>query len=115
MAQFIYKILTAEEWDKARHSDTFAGVGIDLEDGFIHFSTAEQVPGTLARFFAGRDDLVLLAIDLLAVGNELKWEPASTGEVFPHLYGTLELAAVRAVHSVELDADGTHRVPDLGE
>ena len=74
----------------------FRGAPVDLADGYIHFSTREQVAETAAKHFAGQDDLVLLEIDADAFADDaLKWEPSRGGALFPHLYGDLELSAVR--------------------
>ncbi len=67
---------------------------VDLRDGFIHFSTAEQAVETAAKHFAGQRDLVLLAVEADALGDALKWEPSRGGALFPHLYAPLDLTLV---------------------
>jgi uncharacterized protein (DUF952 family) len=89
----------------------FEGSPVDLADGFIHFSTAAQAQETARRHFTGQADLVVLALDAEALGANLKWEPSRGGDLFPHLYGPLDLAKVLAVTEAPLDADG---VPQLG-
>ena len=64
------------------------------EEGFIHCSTAEQLPGTIAAHFTPGDDLVVLTIDVDRLTHELRWEPSRGGELFPHLYGPLDPGAV---------------------
>jgi uncharacterized protein (DUF952 family) len=92
----IYKILSASAWRDAQHAGVFAGAAIDIDDGYIHFSTAEQVKETAAKHFAGQSDLMLLAIDSKSLlDSELKWETSRGGVLFPHLYGTLDVNAVR--------------------
>jgi uncharacterized protein (DUF952 family) len=81
---------------------------VDLADGFIHFSTAAQVRETAARHFAGQTGLVLIAVEAGALGSFLRWEPSRGGDLFPHLYGPLPLAAVRWVAPLALGADGVH-------
>ena len=105
----IYKVCDVYLWQKARAEGQFTGVKIDLEDGFIHFSTAKQLGKTLAMHFAGVEDLLLLTID--ADGLDLKWEPARTGDLFPHLYGILPLLAVLAINPLLLGDDGCHILP----
>lgn len=90
----IYKIVPASLWREAERSGVFAGSPVDLRDGFIHFSTAAQLAETAQKHFAGQRDLLVVAVD--ADSLELRWEP-SRGQLFPHLYGTLELSAVRSV------------------
>jgi uncharacterized protein (DUF952 family) len=102
----IYKIAPRALWREAEQAGVFAGAPVDLADGFIHFSTAAQVAETAARHFAGQSDLVLAAIDAAALGPALRYEPSRGGALFPHLYGTLPLAAVRWVKPLRLTAQG---------
>ena len=81
-------------WPRRRPKGRFEGSADDVRDGFIHFSSAEQLEGTLAKHFAGQEDLVLLAVDTERLGERLQWEPSRGGAVFPHLYGPLDLDAV---------------------
>ncbi len=108
----IYKICPAEVWRKAETEGAFRGAGVDLADGFIHFSTADTVKETAARHFAGVADLVLVAFDDLALGPELRYEPSRGGALFPHLYGRLDPALALWVKPLSLDADGRHVFPD---
>jgi uncharacterized protein (DUF952 family) len=87
----IYKICRRHEWEAAERDRVFRGSPDDQRDGFIHFSTAEHVPGTLEKYFAGESGLVLIAVDAGALGTALKWEPSRGGALFPHLYGELPL------------------------
>ena len=108
----IYKICPAALWRDAERDGTFLGSEVDLRDGFIHFSTAAQVKGTAAKHFAGQDDLVLVSVDATRLGDRLKWEPSRGGALFPHLYGSLDLAAVVRVVPLPLGANG-HAFPPL--
>ena len=110
----IYKICSDALWREAERVGVFAGAAIDLDDGYIHFSTAAQAPETAARHFAGQGDLVLVAIDAGALGDGLRWEPSRGGDLFPHLYGALRLDAVRWVRPLPLGPDGRHVFPELG-
>jgi len=93
----IYKICTRKEWDQAQALGHYPGSEVDRRDGFIHFSTGEQVPETAQRHFAQQVDLVLVAVDPTALGPALRWEPSRRGALFPHLYGDLPLSAVVGV------------------
>jgi uncharacterized protein (DUF952 family) len=95
MPATIYKILSADDWREAQRQGVYRGSAHDRRDGFIHFSTAEQTPGTYEKYFSGQHDLILVAIDADALDAALKWEPSRGGALFPHLYGDLPLAAVR--------------------
>lgn len=111
----IYRILSEEDVRAFCAAGVFRGSADDLRDGFIHFSAAHQLEGTLAKHYAGRTDLMLLAIDqmaLAAVANApLRWEPSRGGDLFPHLYGPLPWSAVVEVVPITRDADGRHVIP----
>jgi uncharacterized protein (DUF952 family) len=107
----IYKILPATLWAEAERDGVFRGAGIDLKDGYIHFSTAAQATETARLHFAGQDGLVLVAVDARALGPAIRWEPSRGGALFPHLYGTLPLAQVLWAKPMPLGADGRHILP----
>jgi len=104
----IYKIVSHSDWRAAEDAGVFNGAAIDLTDGYIHFSTAEQVKETAARHFAGRDDLLLVVIDAKRLDDALKWEASRGGALFPHLYAALSFDAVARIHPLPLGADGRH-------
>ncbi|WP_309090458.1 DUF952 domain-containing protein [Phenylobacterium sp.] len=108
----VYKILTRDEWARAQAAGRFEGSAVDLADGFIHFSTAAQAQETARRHFAGQTDVVVLEVEGEDLGAALKYEPSRGGDLFPHLYGPLEVTHVRRVSDAPLGADG---VPQLGE
>lgn len=108
----IYKISPGKDWKQAEARGRFSGAPVDLADGFIHFSAADQVRETAAKHFAGQEGLVLVAIEAEALGEGLKWEPSRGGALFPHLYGELEMSAVRWVRELPLGADGAHLFPE---
>ena len=108
--RFIYKICDCSLWEDAKQTGKFIGAEIDLQDGYIHFSTASQLRDTLARHFAGRDDLVLLKIETSQL--DIVWESARNGDLFPHLYDHLPLNKVVAEHNLGLSVDGDHIVPE---
>lgn len=107
----VYKICPRASWAEAQASGRFIGAPVDRADGFIHFSTAEQVEETARRHFAGIGDLLLLAIEAEALGAALRFEPSRGGDLFPHLYGELGLDAVRDVFELPLGPDGRHVFP----
>jgi uncharacterized protein (DUF952 family) len=112
MAEPVYKICSRAALQEARKSGRFDGSADDARDGFIHLSAASQVAGTLAKYFAGQRGLVLLAVDPERLGQQLRWERSRGGELFPHLYGPLDLAHVISVEALELQEDGSHRLPE---
>ena len=111
MTEDIYKLCPRSLWRQAEAEGRFGGAPIDLADGYIHFSSREQVRETAARYFAGVWDLLLIAVDPEPLGDKLRWEPSRGGALFPHLYGSLPLSAVTSVKPLPLNADGSHDFP----
>jgi uncharacterized protein (DUF952 family) len=135
----IYKLMTKPEWDAARAEGVFRGSGADRKDGFIHFSTAAQAQETARKFFSGVEDVILLAVDIEVLENlhtpdaegagstlpgtplvregeckgcpSLRWEAASNGELFPHLYSNLPAAAVTSATEIPLADDDAPIIP----
>ncbi len=89
-----FKILTASQWAQFEADGVFRGAPVDLADGYIHLSTAEQLDGTLAKHFAGQVDLVIAEVDLVCLGDQIRWEASRGGALFPHIYADLPLSAV---------------------
>jgi uncharacterized protein (DUF952 family) len=112
MGEKIYKIMKAPDWIKAEKAGVFKGSADDARDGFVHFSTAQQIRETAERHFRGQADLVLVAADAARLGEALKWETSRGGERFPHLYGALMMSAVIWTRPLPLEPDGRHRFPD---
>ena len=110
----IYKICPASAWREAERQGVFRGSADDVRDGFIHFSTASQVAETARKHFFGQTGLFLVAVDVDALGEALRWEPSRNDELFPHLYGELDLGAVTAILDLRARSDGFHDVPELG-
>jgi uncharacterized protein (DUF952 family) len=113
VATTLYKICEAALWREAERERVFSGAPIDVRDGYIHFSAAEQAAETAATHFNGADDLMLIAVDAAALGPALKWEASRGGALFPHLYGALPLDAVLWARPLRLGADGRHVFPEL--
>jgi uncharacterized protein (DUF952 family) len=111
--RWIYKICPAPAWREAERQGLYRGSADDLRDGFIHFSTASQVAGTARKHFSGQTGLFLIRIDADALGDALKWEPSRNDELFPHLYGELDLGAVAEVRDLRARSDGSHDIPEL--
>jgi uncharacterized protein (DUF952 family) len=109
----IYKICPAPAWREAERQGVFRGSSDDIRDGFIHFSTASQVAETARKHFSGQTGLFLIAVDADALGEALKWERSRNDELFPHLYGELDLGAVTDVLSMPTRSDGFHDIPEL--
>jgi uncharacterized protein (DUF952 family) len=111
--RMIYKICPASAWREAERQGVYRGSADDLRDGFIHFSLPSQVAETARKYFFGQTGLFLIGIDADALGEALRWEPSRNDELFPHLYGELDLGAVTAILDLRARSDGTHEIPEL--
>lgn len=110
VGMLIYKIFRSEEWAALCRDGATAGAPIDRADGYVHFSTGEQVAETAAKYFADAEGLVLLACDSEAMAAELKWEPSRGGALFPHLYRDLTMDDI--VWQTDLPIEGgQHQFP----
>jgi len=107
----IYKILTAEQWDDLKAKGETQGAPIDIADGYVHFSTADQAMETAAKYFTDAQGLVLAALESDNLSDALKWEPSRGGALFPHLYGPLRLADILWAKPMPL-MNGTHLFPE---
>ncbi len=112
-AMTAYKVLTADQMAMLE-TGSFAGAPIDLADGYIHLSTAQQLDETVDKHFAGQSHLHIAAVDLYAQGKTLKWEPSRGGQLFPHIYGPLLLETVIAYGPLERDDRGKVKLPVAG-
>ncbi len=107
----LYKVLSADAWQQAELDGMFRGVGIDLEDGFIHLSARDQVKEMVAKYFANQDDLVLVSLDEDRLGDSLRWEASPNGVLFPHVHGDIQLQAVESVDPLPIGEDQVHQFP----
>ena len=113
-AAVAYKVLTAPQLAQLEHHGSFAGAPVDLADGYIHLSTAEQLAETVDKHFAGQSELQIATVDLEALGDAVKWELSRGGQLFPHIYAALPLDAVLAYGPLDRDEAGEIRLPVAG-
>ncbi len=90
----------------------YEGSSQDKADGFIHFSSKEQVRTSVAKHRAGQDHLTLLEVDTSLLADGLVWEPSRGGQLFPHLYGALPIASISRTATLRLQNDGVHNFPE---
>ena len=109
-----YKVLTAEDMAALERDGRFAGAAVDMADGYMHLSTADPLTETVDKHFGGQADLHVAAVDLVAQGQCLRWEPSRGGALFPHLYGPLMLDTVVAYGPLERDEGGRVKLPVTG-
>ena len=110
--KYIFKILDKEEWNNAKKDRKFSGSSKDINDGYIHFSEEEQVKETLKKYYDKQENLILLKVHTLNL-EHLVWENASNGDMYPHLYSTLDIVNVEDEFELILNKDGTHQLPDI--
>lgn len=108
---FAYKLLSEQEFAAWRDSGLFDGSAVDRADGYIHLSTRAQTAETAAKHFAGTDPLMLVMVDLAALGDTVRWEPSRGGALFPHVYGPIPASAIAGKSRLRLGDDGRHAFP----
>ena len=109
--KYIFKIIDVDEWQKVKQSATYLGSSKDIKDSYIHFSGEDQVKGTLEKYYSKQENLVLLKVETLKL-DHLIWEQASDGNMFPHLYSSLDLSNVVDEFKINLTDNGIHKLPD---
>ncbi|MEA5503372.1 DUF952 domain-containing protein [Halotia wernerae UHCC 0503] len=106
----IFHITQRQQWEQANLIGSYRGDTLDIE-GFIHCSKATQIVKVANRFFLNQQGLVLLAIDSNQVQAEIRYEVAEIGELFPHIYGVLNIDAIYQVINFEPKKDGFFELP----
>ena len=106
----LYKIMSKQEWEKAQAQGIYEGSEVDRKDGFIHLSAAHQVRATAQKHFSGKTDLLLISVLEKNLGSNLKWEVSRGGDLFPHIYGALQLDSTSEVVPLPL-LNGVHQFP----
>jgi uncharacterized protein (DUF952 family) len=96
-----FKIFTAEQWAQFDAAGVFVGAPVDLADGYIHMSAADQVDETRAKYFADQAGIVIAQIDLAMLAGDIRWEVSRGGAHFPHLYAALPMAAVIGIQQLD--------------
>jgi uncharacterized protein (DUF952 family) len=107
----LYKIMSKQEWETAQVQGIYEGSEVDRTDGFIHLSAAHQVRATAQKHFSGKADLVLISVREKNLVHNLKWEVSRGGDLFPHIYGPLQLSAISEVIALPL-VKGVHKFPE---
>lgn len=110
--RLIYHMCKRHDWQTAESSGFYQGSDGDRVDGYLHFSTAQQVAESAARHLENVEDLLLITVDANDLGPSLKWESSRSDQLFPHLYGSLVVAKVISVCDLPLAEDGFHQFPD---
>jgi uncharacterized protein (DUF952 family) len=115
----IYHLTSRQAWTEARNGSDYRAESLTSE-GFIHCSTEMQVLPVAEKYYKGQSDMVLLKIDPALLSSELRWEPPSggapppgvpEGDLFPHIYGPINVDAVVKVYDLQLNPDGSYQTP----
>jgi uncharacterized protein (DUF952 family) len=109
--RILYKLLHTDEWKQFQKDGRFMGSAVDLRDGFIHFSYADQLCETARKHFSGYENLVLLAVSPRGLEGQLRDEISRGGALFPHLYSAIFTENIIWTRKIELNASG---IPVLG-
>ena len=106
----VFKVCEEDDWQSTKNEDFFLGSKADRSDGFIHFSTSEQLEETLEKYFKSKSPLYLLEVKT----DELKlvWEISRNNQLYPHLYSPLPLDMVSRVYRIFIDDEGKHIIPE---
>ena len=110
--EFIFKIINKEEWEEAKLTGTYIGSDKDKKDGYIHFSEEDQIPETLKKYYQNKKNLILLKVNAFKL-EHLLWEQASNGDMYPHLYSSLDTTTVVNEYDLPLNKDGKHELPEV--
>ena len=108
-----FKILSRADWRANLAEGAYDGSPVDHADGYIHLSAADQLAVTAAKHYAGQSDLMLVEVDLDALGETLIWEPSRGGALFPHIYGPLPVAATRHARALSVTDAGDMILSEL--
>lgn len=111
---YIFHIISHDVWETARSSAEMRVPSLDSE-GFIHFSTVNQVVKVANKHYHGVAGLGVLVVETEKLAAPLRYEPPympgeiapPTDELFPHLYGPLNTSAVKEIVDFPVGADGT--------
>ena len=109
----IYQIAFDPHWRAAKKLGFYGGGETYDRDGFIHFSTAEELQTSADLYFSGMPDLLLIAVLDHKLGKALKWEKTRDNKLFPHLYGFFNITDAEWVKPLQLGANGKHKIPHL--
>ena len=109
---YIYKVCSKKEWNDASEVGFYSGSEVDINDGFIHLSTINQIQVTVLKHFAGQDGLLIIQFDEKKIQNKLKWEASRDGDLFPHYYGNIKTKLEDKRFNLDLGLDGVHKFPE---
>ena len=116
----IYHMTTRQAWREAQGRGEYRAESL-VSEGFIHCSTETQILPVAEKYYKGQEGMLLLQIDPARLTSELRWEPPSggpppgvpEGDLFPHIYGPINLDAVVKVYDLESNPDGNYKLPSL--
>jgi uncharacterized protein (DUF952 family) len=108
----IFHLITERDWELAQESGQWRPESLDKE-GFIHCSVdEEQAMRVVARLYSERADLLALEVDTEKLHYPVISEPSRSGEIYPHIYGPLELSAIINILRVKADGQGSYALSE---
>ncbi len=90
---FIYHIVLPENWEAVKNDLTYSAQSLETE-GFIHCSYDHQLDGVIERYYSAAPTVVILKLDVDKLKSKFVSEPSTGGEIYPHIYGPINLDAV---------------------
>ena len=114
MNEFILHATSQAAWSTAQEEGDYQAESLEVQ-GFIHCSTGDQISRVVNLFFTGQNELVLLVIDAARLTSKLRWEPGAdlATELFPHIYGPINLDSVVRTLELKLGKDGKFLLPEF--
>ena len=109
--KLIYKICQRSEWEKAKNNGVFKGSSKDILDGYIHFSSKDQIRSTYEKYFLNKKDLIIIEVNTKILNN-LLWEKSRDNLLFPHLYSYLDINSLKKIYNIKIEKDGSCKFPD---
>ncbi|MDO9086005.1 MAG: DUF952 domain-containing protein [Anaerolineaceae bacterium] len=101
-SEFIYHVILQNDWEQVCDNDHYSP-GSLAEEGFIHFSFEDQIPGVIERYYQNQESLLILKIDINKLKSKLKLESVAGYGEFPHLFGKLNLDSVTDIYKILRD------------
>ena len=88
ISNYVYRIFRKEELEEFRKRKLFLGNELDINSGFIHLCTEQQIKETINKYFK-TEQTYIVKFKISDLEDSLRWEKSRNEEIFPHYYGTL--------------------------
>ena len=108
--EFVFKILKYNEW--FNNDIYYFGSEIDIKDGFIHFSTYDQVQETCKKYFYAQKNLITIFFNIKDLEPRLYWENSRDNQLFPHYYGKIKKSLMVNFFELKSRLNNFHEFPE---